>query len=58
MAKKKSFVVNVNIQVPIEAYSTVVAEIKVREMLRFGLHNTDWVLVGLIVEEDEDERLD
>lgn len=54
MAKKQSYVVNVNIQVPIEAYSTVGAEIKVREMLRFGLHDTDWILADLIVQRDED----
>lgn len=51
--KKKYYVVNVNVDIPVEAYSIIGAELKVRDM--FATLAIDWDINKLIVTEDEND---
>ena len=51
MAEKKAFIVNVNADIAVEAYSAVGAEMKVREALSLS----DWDINRIIVVEEEDD---
>lgn len=50
MSELKAYVVNVNVDIPVEAYSAVGAEMKVRE----ALSSADWDINRIIVTEEED----